>query len=326
MKRCFFLLVVTLVSTTMSFGQSTLVATLSHGDSITMYYGSYALRDAYNAAESGDVINLSGGVFQAVNIYKAITLRGTGIDDAYPTYIINDFGVEAPDTEPGRFLMEGIRCPNRLYLGGGNSNTHFSKCWISWIDDCGGSPAKNVLFTNCKITSHCFIYDSPITMQFVNCYIRDYQNPKEGSGATFVNCVMWNGHGTEIRNSQFVNCIIESVYDSFPSSCVASNCIGIRNNSLFSGSPSNTNCRMATFEEVFKSYRAGDYTEGETYELTDEAKAKFLGTDGTEVGMYGGVLPYTSTPSYPQITKMNVANKTTADGKLSVDIEVSAAE
>ena len=83
---------------------------------------------------------------------------------------------------------------------------------------------------------------------------------------------------------------------------------------------------MATFEEVFKSYRAGDYTEGETYELTDEAKAKFLGTDGTEVGMYGGVLPYTSTPSYPQITKMNVANKTTADGKLSVEIEVSAAE
>ena len=42
--------------------------------------------------------------------------------------------------------------------------------------------------------------------------------------------------------------------------------------------------------------------------------------------MYGGVLPYNSTPSYPQITKMNVANKTTADGKLSVEIEVSAAE
>ena len=62
------------------------------------------------------------------------------------------------------------------------------------------------------------------------------------------------------------------------------------------------------------------------FELTDEAKTTFLGTDGTEVGMYGGVLPYNSTPSYPQITKVNVANKTTADGKLSVEIEVSATE
>jgi hypothetical protein len=42
--------------------------------------------------------------------------------------------------------------------------------------------------------------------------------------------------------------------------------------------------------------------------------------------MHGGVLPYDATPSYPQITRMNVANKTTADGKLSVEIEVSAAE
>jgi hypothetical protein len=63
-----------------------------------------------------------------------------------------------------------------------------------------------------------------------------------------------------------------------------------------------------------------------TFELTDEAKAKFLGTDSTEVGWYGGVLPYTSIPSYPRITKMNVANKSTADGKLSVEIEVSAAK
>ena len=62
------------------------------------------------------------------------------------------------------------------------------------------------------------------------------------------------------------------------------------------------------------------------FELTDEAKTAFLGDDGTEMGMYGGVMPYNSTPSYPQITKMNVANKATADGKLSVEIEVSAAQ
>lgn len=61
-------------------------------------------------------------------------------------------------------------------------------------------------------------------------------------------------------------------------------------------------------------------------DLTDEAKAQYKGSDGTQVGMYGGTLPFNTTPSYPQITKMNVAKKTTADGKLSVEIEVSAAQ
>ena len=61
-------------------------------------------------------------------------------------------------------------------------------------------------------------------------------------------------------------------------------------------------------------------------DLTDEAKATYLGSDGTPVGMFGGSLPFSFTPTYPQITKMNVASKTTADGKLSVDIEVSAVQ
>ena len=41
---------------------------------------------------------------------------------------------------------------------------------------------------------------------------------------------------------------------------------------------------------------------------------------------YGGNLPYSMHILSPQITKCNVAAKTTSDGKLSVDIEVKAAE
>ena len=61
-------------------------------------------------------------------------------------------------------------------------------------------------------------------------------------------------------------------------------------------------------------------------ELTNEAKAEYIGNDGTEIGIYGGNLPYNTRILSPQITKCNVAAKTTADGKLSVDIEVKAAE
>ena len=62
------------------------------------------------------------------------------------------------------------------------------------------------------------------------------------------------------------------------------------------------------------------------YELTDEAKSEYVGIDGMEIGIYGGNIPYDTRILSPQITKCKVAAKTTADGKLSVDIEVKAAE
>ena len=77
--------------------------------------------------------------------------------------------------------------------------------------------------------------------------------------------------------------------------------------------------------DVFKNW-TGTYTDAQAFELTDEAKTKYPGDDGKELGIYGGNLPFTPNPTNPKITKFNVASKSTADGKLSVDIEVKAAE
>ena len=67
MKKLF-LSLVALVMATMSYAQSKLVATLTHGDKVTMYDGASAFKKAYNAAQSGDVITLSGGSFSGVTI------------------------------------------------------------------------------------------------------------------------------------------------------------------------------------------------------------------------------------------------------------------
>lgn len=89
-----------------------------------------------------------------------------------------------------------------------------------------------------------------------------------------------------------------------------------------------TNKSLTEYATLFKTYTGAalNNLDSETFELTDAAKAQYLGADGTEVGIYGGNLPFDPTPSNPQITKCNVAAKSTADGKLSVDIEVNAAE
>lgn len=344
MKKMILSLVATMLCATATFAQNTLVATLSHGEDISMYYGTYALRDALNAAQSGDVINLSGGAFQAMNITKGITLRGTGIDDAAPTYISGNFTINIPTADTNRLTMEGIRSTGTITMKGTFNNPYFVKSQFNIIDYYYNEPPaiKNAMFANCKIKST-YTLRGASTVQFVNSYVNGFNNRDQtNTGASFINCVIKpydNGYNPDlICNSQLINSIIYQSYSNenfdnsnvwkLSSTSIATNCVSIGYDYLFSAQSANTgnkkvNCNE--FAKVFKDF-TGSYSDSQTFELSDEAKTTYLGTDGKEVGLYGGVLPYSSTPSYPQITKMNVANKTTADGKLSVEIEVSAAQ
>ena len=336
MKKYFLSLVVAMMVATASFAQNTLVATLTHGETVAMYYGTNALRDAYNAAVSGDVINLSGGNFQSVDIYKAIALRGTGIDVAVPSRIMGNFKINIPTDDINRLSIEGIRCDNNMALGGTFENPYFMKCAFKTISfpntETFIAAIKNAMFIDCKFYSGNNSISSvsgPSSVQFINCYVDAFRS-SEGASCSFINCVVGT-YASNVRylyNCQFVNSIIYNTYyngENLPTTSIATNCIAVNGGRTFFSNQSNPNCSDASFEEVFKDF-TGSYSEDQTFELTYEAKTRYLGTDGTQIGIYGGVMPYTSIPSYPRITKMNVASKTTADGKLSVDIEVSAAE
>lgn len=325
MKKFFISLVATMIAT-VSFAQNTLVATLTHGDEISMFYGAYAFQNVMKAAVDGDIISLSGGGFQSTNITKAVTIRGTGIDDANPTYIINDFFIEIPEGTSDRLTIEGVRISNKITTKGTLNNAYFVKDYIGGFTTIG--TVNNAVFANCKVYGPRVESSNKTTMQFINCYVESFNNRSHQttSEASFINCVIqepYGFHTEEICSSTLLNCIIFSgssgSYNSLPQTVSATNCVatGIGNpfTDVVSGANNKYNVPISIFTD---SNFLND--------LTDEAKATYLGTDGTPVGMYGGTLPYNTTPSYPQITKMNVANKTTADGKLSVEIEVSAAQ
>ena len=57
------------------------------------------------------------------------------------------------------------------------------------------------------------------------------------------------------------------------------------------------------------------------YHLTESAAATYIGTDGTEVGIYGGMYPYDTTPDYPLVKKLDVVGSH-KDGKLNIKINV----
>lgn len=321
MKKFFVYLmaVVTMaVCSVSAFAQNTLVATLTHGDEIRMFYGTNALQQACSAATHGDVINLSGGNFQSTKITKAVAVRGTGIHDANPTYIVNNFDVEIPANVTEKLSFEGCRITNTMTIKGTLSNAYFLKNSLAGVSVFSSNgKMDNGMFVNCDVYGMSLYGQS--TAQIINSYVEHFSN--SGKLASFVNCVInTNGYALLYKCCQFVNCIMYGMSGGyFPSTCSAMNCVDVSGyKNALNNISLKENCSYAGMD-IFQESNVWN-------DLTDEAKAKYLGIDGTPVGKFGGMIPYNMTPSYPQITKMNVAAKTTADGKLSVEIGVSAAQ
>lgn len=331
MKKFFFSLVA-VVFATVSYAQSSMLATLSHEGEISTFYGALALRDAYNAAQSGDVITLSSGTFNAVNIEKAVIIRGAGMGidstaQSEPTVLTGNFSINIPDEDTNRLTIEGIY-HNAVVTMINFKNGTFLKDRFYSIGYNGNACCANLTMIHCKVVEQLNLPDnSPISC--VNCIIM-YPRNKVSSPMEFSNCVV---KGSEscfwmLSYCSFKNCILDCKRDDkFGESDghTVYNCVGIGGNGeLFSKIPNSTNV-YKTFDEVFKTY-TGEYNDDETFEITDGIKESIKGIDGTEVGIYGGNLPFSTTPTNPQITKCNVAAKSTADGKLSVDITVNGAE
>lgn len=323
--------------------QGSLLATLSHDGTISTFYGSSALRQAHAAAASGDIITLSSGNFIPVDITKNITLRGAGtcVDVSQglePTVISGDFSIDVPKDSTNRLTIEGIYCNFDISYKN-CSNAMFLKSRFKTIGyyDSSSSVLSNCSFIHCRISDR-FSLTANCSASLINCAVEDPYTSANSGLFEFVNCVITYNDETPyyVTYSSYKNCIISAMsnynYSSnqIPSNCVAYNCVAARSVSsypLFANMTNSTNS-YSSYDSLFTTYAGAGMgqLDSETFELKEEAQTKFLGTDGTQVGIYGGSLPFDETPSNPQITKCNVAAKSTADGKLSVDIEVKAAE
>lgn len=319
MKK-FLLTVVGILFAATSFAQNSLVASLTSGENTTYYYGGTALKQAVADAVSGDIISLSGGIFQAINIGKAISLRGTGIASDNPTIISGEFTINIPSDDAKQFTMEGIKCQNIVYLQGTFSNPYFLKSQIQRISGYDYSDAiTNIMVVNCKVlegigvkgnssaylvNSYCGISERSdnASITATNCVLQTYLGNHRSDIVRFYNCIFYAPGYSEAgiaETGQATNCISTFVnIGNYASNIFHGGCI---------------NCTHGV-EKVFKDL--------DTFELNDDIKANFKGTDGKEVGLYGGLMPYNTTPTYPLITKMDVDEKTDADGQLGVTIEV----
>lgn len=130
LSAALFVLLLVVAGTKNALAQ-TQVATLQHGDDISVFYGSNAFVEAHTAAADGDIVTLSGGSFSSTTITKAITLRGAGVvsdtvAQTNPTIFAGDvtFNV-ANDSVP--LNVEGIMFNGNAYYRK-LTNPKFTRC------------------------------------------------------------------------------------------------------------------------------------------------------------------------------------------------------
>ena len=327
---------------TMSFAQNNYVATLQHEGEFTHYYGSGALTSAYNAATEGDIITLSPGTFSSPGtIDKGITLRGPGIGKGIArSYISGETTFCATDSS--RIVkVEGIHFSYRSYVknnasGNGQGKIIFMKSLMSGlIANAAGTYSTDkgpaVRFYNVDFGDIFYYESNSYPDIFVyNSWVR---NPHSNFGETtsaFMNCVVhYDGDAiSRAYNMNFYNCIFYfsgaplnsaygAYYASLPNSATCYNCLSVDKSNLFDKQIYGGNNNTSTSSKVWNSAENHDWCE-----LTEEARNTYLGTDGTQVGFYGGNYPWNTDVQYPIITQFNTDVQTSKEGILNINVEV----
>lgn len=331
-----FVLLLSVAGTKNTFAQTQL-ATLQHGDDLSVFYGTNAFVEAHAAAVGGDIITLSGGTFIPTTITKGITLRGAGcttdtVANTAPTIFSSNITLDVADTV--NFLnVEGILF-NCNVVADKLNNPQFTRCYMNNFHVHAGSSyfCRNAQFVNCFVKQ--FSNSDCVSTMLINSVVNQFSNSNSNYTCNAYNSIIsYISTSTgSISSLSAFNCIIKYTSSSSHSTYYSSfiNCIGIRGGSSgtyspFSGSYTSNCVTYNSWEEVFETF-TGTFEYDASFVLKDEIATGFHGTDGTQAGIYGGFMPYDIRPTYMVLKRCNVGSRTTIDGKLSVDIEVIAEE
>ncbi|GHT43430.1 hypothetical protein FACS189438_0590 [Bacteroidia bacterium] len=86
----------------------------------------------------------------------------------------------------------------------------------------------------------------------------------------------------------------------------------------------NTGSNNLVNQEFIRTFQVNNSDRPKYLTIRDTSPCKKAGTDGTDIGLYGGLTPYKSRPFNPHIEQSVISTQTDKDGKLNVNIRVSA--
>lgn len=316
--------------------------TLHSGGVVTHYNENNVFEEAYNAANAagGDTIYIPGGVFNPPKrIEKSLTILGVGFDPdstaATNRTVINSSILlsEGVDT----FYMEGVEVGGGLYYSWDDAlvnKVELVRCKIngeisaqtdSFVDELFVRNCALIGDVRCGAANKTFLYNSIVQGR---CY--------DAKNAIVKNCIFLFNRVSSAsywytfdaaQNCTFTNNIF--LARDVPIEIAADGGVYEKNIFIESGTIHGTIINNGNYIDVDESgifVNQPNVSYSHEYDYHLQTPDTYLGDDGTQVGIYGGMFPWKegAVPAAPHIRINNTASETTAEGMLQLDITVSA--
>jgi hypothetical protein len=317
-----FLAVVTLVS-----GAQAALRTVSNAVGQPAQYTD--LQTAITASSAGDTVYVmgSGSPYGSVTIDRPITLIGAGYAPPAPAFATTIGSISLTMAGSGSRIM-GVAVPSTFYLYGnsvtvercsapgmylttGSTNNVIRHCYLSYLDM--GQPASLLLSNNIIHSSGYFSSSVSSSVIITNNLFMGYPTYAlySISNALITNNIFW---GSTPVNSTVTNCTFNKniTYQTADNTLPYGSNTGTGNqinvNPYFTNAPNN----------------AINYTYN--YQLLAFSTGNDAGTDGTDIGIYGGVAPMPGlggVPRIPRITQFDLQYSVVPQGG-SLNVQVKA--
>jgi hypothetical protein len=331
MKKLTLIFAIVLAMAAHSLPAQPRTASLQHGNSSQIFYGTYAFQQASNAAVDGDVIVLSANNFDGATITKKIKVIGSG---HYPNPVnatptnVTSIGLGSGSDS---CLIEGINIGNISGLVPVRA-IHISRCKIGTFDLLAGS--RSCLIEGNAINHlHCGNKDT------ANIIANNFFSPISGdasilgfnNGSFFENNTYCEQNGIGMVNCVIRNNIIYSLGGGASWTCsgnlIQNNFVSIYNNPNGQYFDTLNNVVQNTYTGPITDIISGglaafNYTAD--YHITNPTF--YLGVDATQIGIYGGLYPYkpNAIPYNPRIESKYIAPQTDVNGNFQISFKVKA--
>lgn len=308
---------------------------------IQHFNGSNGFIEAYNAASPGDTVYLPGGSFNTVQIDKQLYIFGAGhyVDSTQATgkTVIN--GNLRLKDNAGSTHIEGIDITGHFEFASspGNSVNNvtlaYSKVSGSLSLNANGSASSGNFTLLRSVVMGTSNFSNAVNTAVFSSFLVD--RVYNSYGVLYENNILFYSYGsTTYPTIGGDNNIIKNNIFFCPSNKYAGvggyanqlfNNLFTSNGPMFGNSATvNGNYHPVPEDEVFVNNLVHNFNYEGNYHLQDPDT--YTGTDGTAVGIYGGLFPYKegAVPSNPHIRFKNIAPASDTDGNLQIEFIIQA--
>lgn len=333
MKKFFILVVALIVCLPMYLSANLGKILVENPDGSTSLHITFAA--AVSAAQHGASMYLPAGYWEeSVTISKRLNIYGVG---HYPnsspvipgTSRINSLTfINNTDST----TVQGLIISNGLSYGNGTSvairNHYFLRCNIGGTFNLavsGTNTISNHVFKECIINILSATNATiPNNIIFTNCFF-NFMGSLRGSNIYITNCIIGNSNVFQYGTSR--NLLIENTIfmrtsaDHFQSleSSIINNCIFFSATVTWGSNSGVDNILSQNCAGTFESGVCTGFSYAGDYHLITGSPGIGAGTDGTDIGVYGGSSPFKDggLPVIPNIKAFSVS-KNPVDGKIQV--------